>query len=173
MLSALIPGSFDPITCGHLDVITRAAALFDRVTVAVMTNDMHLYVEGAPVKHYLLDQKTRRDLVAAACAHLSNVTVVDASGLLIDLHARLGTNVIIKGVRTTADFEYEQAHAIWNRAHNPLAETLYFPADPAYDGLSSTLVREKLSAGESVEGLVPDAILPLLMNALSHQSQET
>ncbi len=167
MLSALIPGSFDPITCGHLDVITRAAALFDRVTVAVMTNDMHLYVPDAPVKHYLFDRETRRELVVAACAHLPNVTVLDASGLLIDLHARLGTNVIIKGVRSAADFEYEQAHAIWNRAHNPLAETLYLPADPAYDGLSSTLVREKLAAGDAVDGLVPAAALPLLWEALS------
>ncbi len=158
MSTALIPGSFDPITIGHLDIITRAAARFDRVTVAVMNNDMHKYVEGAPVKNYLFPLTERRDMVAAACAHLPNVTVIAAGGQLIRLFDSVDADWIIKGVRSVADFEYEQEHALYNRAHDPRAETLYMPADPAYDGISSTLVRKRILRGEPVDDLVPPPV---------------
>ena len=159
MSTALIPGSFDPITLGHLDVIARAAAKFDRVVVAVMTNDMQKYVQNALVKQYMFDREERTALAAAACAHLPNVEVIAAGGMLIDLFDRVGADWIIKGVRSAADFEYEQKHALYNRAHNPRAETLYLPADPAFDGLSSTLVREKIRKGESLEGFLPEAVI--------------
>lgn len=162
MSTALIPGSFDPITLGHLDIITRAAARFERVVVAVMTNDMRKYVQNALVKNYMFDQDERATLAQAACAHLPNVEVISAGGMLIDLFDRVGADWIIKGVRSAADFEYEQKHALYNRAHNPRAETLYMPADPAFDGLSSTLVREKIRQGESLEGCLPEAIIPLI-----------
>ncbi len=165
MSKALIPGSYDPITCGHMDIITRVAAHFDKVTVAVMNNDMHKYVEGAPVKEYRFTLVERRTMVEAACAHLPNVTVIAAGGQLIRLVDTEEPDFIIKGVRSSVDFEYEQKHALWNRAHDLRAETLYMPADPAYDGLSSTLVRSLLSKGESVDGLVPAAILPFLHRA--------
>lgn len=157
-MKALIPGSFDPITLGHLDIISRAAAKFESVTVAVMTNDMHRYVEGAPVKQYRFSLADRRNMVEAACAHLPNVSVVAAGGLLVKLFDEVGADCIVKGVRSAADFEYEQAHALWNRAQNPRAETLYMPADPALDGISSTLVRERLANGEPIEDLVPSAV---------------
>lgn len=159
MSSALIPGSFDPITLGHLDIITRAAARFDKVTVAVMTNDMQKYVPGAPVKSYMFDQSERRILTAVACAHLENVEVIEAGGMLIQLVDRVGADFIIKGVRNTADFAYEQKHALYNRAHNPRAETLYMPADPAFDGISSTLARQYLRQGEPTEGILPEAVI--------------
>ncbi len=158
MSKVLIPGSFDPITVGHLDIIRRAAARFDTVTVAVMNNDMHQYVEGATVKNYRFTLAERREMVEAACAELPNVKVIAAGGMLIKLFDLMTIDWIIKGVRSTADFEYEQAHALWNRVHDSRAETLYMPADPAYDGVSSTLVRQKLSRGESVEELVPPAV---------------
>ena len=163
MSHALIPGSYDPITNGHMDVIARAAALYDRVTVAVMTNDMYRYVPDAPHKQYCFSMETRYAMVVAACADLANVTVVSAGGLLIDLFDRVGADCIVKGIRSAADLAYEQKHALWNRAHNPRAETLYLPADTAYDYLSSTLVRERLSAGLRVDDLVPPAILPYLV----------
>lgn len=166
MSHALIPGSFDPITRGHMDVIARTAARFDRVTVAVMTNDMYRYEANAVHKQYRFSMDDRYRMVAAACADLANganITVVSAGGLLIDLFDRVGADCIVKGIRSAADFEYEQKHAIWNRAHNPRAETLYLPADPAYDHLSSTLVRERLEHGEPVDDLVPPASLPYLV----------
>lgn len=159
MRTALIPGSFDPITLGHLDIITRTAARFDRVVVAVMTNDMRKYVQDALVKQYMFDREERTAMVAAACAHLSNVEVISAGGMLIDLFDRVGADFIIKGVRSAVDFEYEQKHALYNRAHNPRAETLYMPADPAFDGLSSTLVREKITCGASLESFLPAAVI--------------
>ena len=168
MSSALIPGSFDPITLGHLDIITRAAARFDKVTVAVMTNDMQKYVQGAPVKQYAFTLSERREMAEAACAHLPNVEVISAGGMLIKLFDCVEADFIVKGVRNVKDFEYEQKHALYNRAHDPRAETLYMPADPAFDGLSSTLVREKLRRGEPLEGYLPDAVIQWL----SEQSRD-
>ena len=159
MSTALIPGSLDPITVGHLDVITRAAAHFDRVIVAVMNNDMQKYVQGAAVKTYRFTVEERLAMAQAACAHLANVEVITAGGMLIDLVDRVEADFIIKGVRNAVDFEYEQKHALYNRAHNPRAETLYMPADPAYDGISSTLARACLERGESLEGILPEAVI--------------
>lgn len=159
MITALIPGSYNPVTLGHLDVITRAAAVFDRVVVAVMTNDMHKYVAGVEPKFYLFNEEARFEMTRLACAHLSNVEVISAGGMLIDLVDRVQADLIVKGVRNTADFAYEQEHALWNRAHNPRAETVYLPADPAFDGISSTLARERMEAGESLEDLLPEAVI--------------
>ncbi len=158
MGNVLIPGSFDPITLGHLDIIRRAAARFASVTVAVMNNDMHQYVEGARVKQYRFSIGERREMAELACAELPNVRVIAAGGLLIKLFDTMELDWIIKGVRSTADFEYEQTHALWNRAHDSRAETLYMPADPAFDDISSTLVRERLSRREPVDDLVPAAV---------------
>ena len=159
MSSALIPGSFDPITVGHLDVITRAAAHFDRVIVAVMNNDMQKYVQGTVAKTYRFTTEERLAMAQAACAHLPNVEVITAGGMLIDLVDRVEADFIIKGVRNAVDFEYEQKHALYNRAHNPRAETLYMPADPAYDGISSTLARACMEKGESLEGILPETVI--------------
>ena len=159
MSSALIPGSFDPITLGHLDIITRAAARFDKVTVAVMTNDMQKYVQGAPVKRYAFTIDERREMAEAACAHLPNVEVISAGGMLVDLFVRVGADFIVKGVRSTADFEYEQKHALYNRALDNRAETLYMPADPAFDGISSTLARARMEQGEPLEEILPAVVI--------------
>ena len=159
MKTAIITGSFDPITLGHLDVITRVAQRFSRVYVAVMTNDMHKYVPGTPPKYYMFTEAERTELARLACVHLANVEVITATGKLIDLVDHLGCDVIIKGVRNAVDFAYEQEHALYNRAHNPRAETLYLPADPAFDGISSTLAREKIRAGESLSEILPNAVI--------------
>ena len=159
MSTVLIPGSFDPITLGHLDIITRASARFDRVIVAVMTNDMRKYVADAAVKTYAFSMEERREMAVIACEKLPNVEVIAAGGMLIDLFDRVGADLIIKGVRSVADFEYEQKHALYNRAHNPRAETLYLPADPAYDGISSTLARACLERGETAEGILPASVI--------------
>ena len=162
MSTVLIPGSYDPITLGHLDVISRAAARFDRVVVAVMTNDMKKYVQDARVKTYMFSLAERKELAEVACAHLPNVEVISAGGMLIHLVDSVNADWIIKGVRSAVDFEYEQKHALYNRAHNPRAETLYMPADPAFDGISSTLVREKIRQGEFLDGCLPEVVIRLI-----------
>jgi pantetheine-phosphate adenylyltransferase len=155
---ALLPGSYDPITVGHMDVIRRAATVFDRVVVAVMTNDMRAYVADAKIKEYMFSMDERTELARLACAEFDNVQVVSSSGRLIDLVDELGADIIIKGVRNEADYAYEQQHALYNRAHNSRAETLYLPADPAFDHVSSTLVRQRIADGQAINDLVPAAV---------------
>lgn len=159
---ALLPGSYDPITLGHMDVIRRAAVLFEGVVVAVMTNDMKNYVATAKSKQYMFSMEERTALAAAACAELPNVRVISSTARLIDLVDELGADMIVKGIRNAADYEYEQHHALYNRAHNERAETLYLPADPQFDAISSTLVRERLAKGEGIEHLVPPAVAELI-----------
>lgn len=155
---ALIPGSFDPITMGHLDVIRRAAAMFDEVVVAVMTNDMRAYVADAAVKTYLFSMEERKKLAELACEPWENVHVIASDARLIDLFDALEATVIVKGVRNPEDFLYEQQHAHWNRTHNSRAETLYLPADPAFDTISSTRVRSAIADGERWDDLVPPKV---------------
>ena len=166
MSRALIPGSFDPMTLGHLQVVKAVAEIFDDVVVLVMNNDMTKYVKDAKVKEYLFDTKARAQIARLTCADIPGVRVETRGGLLIDAFDELGADVIVKGVRNEADFAYEQIHAAWNLAHNPRAKTIYLPSDPAYAHLSSTLAREKLQKGESLDGvLVESAIAWIEKNA--------
>ncbi len=159
----MMPGSYDPITKGHLDVITRVAARFDRVTVAVMTNDMHQHAEGVTPKHYMFTLMERQAIAKAACAHLKNVTVIAAGGQLVRLLETVPVDWIVKGVRNSTDFEYEQKQALWNRQCDPRAETIYIPADPAYDHVSSTLVRAKIAAGEPLEDYLTRPVIDWIL----------
>lgn len=162
MGSILIPGSFDPMTLGHLDVVRRVSARFERVYVAVMTNDMPRYVEGAAEKQYMFTMAERRRIAELTCEGLGNVEVITAGGRLIDLVDTLGVDWIIKGVRNEIDFAYEQQHAQYNRAHNHRAETLYLPADPSLDGISSTAARERILAGEDLSEYLSFAVIDWL-----------
>ena len=159
---ALLPGSYDPITNGHLDVIRRASEMFDSVVVAVMNNDMKEHIPTEAAKSYRFTAEQRQHMAEVACVNLENVRVVASSGLLIDLFDELGADVIIKGVRNEQDFAYEQKQALWNRAHNERAQTLYLPADPALNNVSSTLVRQRLQAGQGVDDLVPPLVAAYL-----------
>ncbi len=157
MSTALIPGSFDPMTLGHVQVVRTAAGIFDTVYVVVMNNDMTKYVEGAKVKQYMFDITERTEIARLSCADIPNVKVITRGGLLIDVLDELGADCIVKGVRNEADFAYEQTHAAWNLAHNPRAVTMYLPSDPAFAHVSSTLVRERLQKGESVADILAPA----------------
>ncbi len=165
MSRAIIPGSFDPMTLGHRQVIAATAELFDEVVVLVMYNDMTQYVEDAKIKKYLFDTKTRVQIARLTCADIPNVRVETRSGLLVDAFEEFEGDAIVKGVRNEQDFAYEQIHAAWNLAHNPRARTLYLPADPAYAHVSSTLAREKLQKGEDLSDiLAPDVVAWILKN---------
>ena len=163
MKKALIPGSFDPITVGLAAIIRRAAKIFDKVYVAVMTNDMRKYVSDARVKSYMFDMTERYEMVRLACAEISNETgadieVVCSDGMLVDLVDELLVDVIVKGVRNETDFLYEQKHALWNRAYNERAETLYMPSEPFLDNISSTYARELIASGQPTDGVLPGAV---------------
>ena len=115
MSTAILPGSYDPITLGHLDIIKRATALYDNVIVAVMNND---------AKTYLLDMGQRELLASLAIEGLSGVTVVSDDGMLVDLFDRVGADVILKGIRNERDRAYEEKMAAYNLAKNPRAVTV-------------------------------------------------
>jgi pantetheine-phosphate adenylyltransferase len=147
--SALCPGSFDPVTNGHLDVIERAAALADCLYVTVFTN-----ADKAP----LFSTEERLAMLRAAVAHLGNVRVEAATGLLVDYARERGIRVVVRGLRAVSDFEYELAMAEMNkRLHAPL-ETLFMMTRPAHSYLSSTLVKEVARWGGDVSALVPEAV---------------
>ena len=145
---ALIPGSFDPITMGHIDIIERAAARFDKVFVAVMNNDSAKHDSTLSSKNYTFDMEERLYFVRVSLAHIENVEVLSSSGMLIDLFDEVGADVIVKGVRNGEDLEYEMKHAKWNKEHNSRVETLFLPADERFSGVSSTMAKRLMEEGK-------------------------
>lgn len=150
MSIAIVPGSYDPITKGHLDVIGRALGLCDEVVVAVMNNDQ---------KTYMFTMEERTHLAALATKDLPRVRVVADSGMLVDLVDRLGADMIVKGVRNEVDRRYEEEMAAYNLAHNPRAKTVLLEASEALEGVSSTLTRKRIEAGEDLSDLLPSAVI--------------
>jgi len=151
------PGSYDPVTNGHLDVITRATTLFDEVVVAVLHN---------PAKSGTFLVERRIELIETALGPRDGVRVQAFAGqLLVDVCRELGAGAIVKGLRGGTDFAYELPMALMNR-HLTGVETVFLPGDPAYGHVSSSLVKEVHALGGDVRGLVPDAVLEALHSAL-------
>lgn len=161
-MRALIPGSFDPITLGHINIIERASPMFEKIYVAVMNNDSAEHDESLSSKtQYMFTPEERLELVRRSVAHIPNAQAVLWSGMLIDFCDAYDIVAVIRGVRNAADFEYEAIHARWNREHNSRAQALFMPADDRFCGLSSTKIREAIAKGElsALEGgLHPDAL---------------
>lgn len=156
-LTALCPGTFDPVTNGHVDIVQRAAGLFDRVVVAVVEN---------PAKEPLFSAAERIEMLREALSGLGNVDVESFSGLLVD-HARSrGVGVIVKGLRAVSDFDYELQMAQMNR-HLGEVETYFVPTSPRWSYLSSSLVKEIAGYGGDVSGLVPEQVLRRLKERLA------
>lgn len=149
MTVAVYPGSFDPVHNGHLDIVTRAARVFDAVVVAVAENSE---------KEGLFSVSERLDMLRAATAHLRNIQVDAFSGLTVAFAQQKGAGVLVKGLRAVVDFEYELKQASMNQRLAPSLDTVFFMTAPAYYFLSSTLIREVARLGGSVTGLVPQAV---------------
>ena len=147
MRTAICCGSFDPITLGHLDIIQRAAACFDRVCVCVSPN--------AEKRNQMFTPEQKLLLVRTAVADLPNVEAELYSGLLADYARQKGAGILVKGVRNTTDFDLEYQQAAINRGICPELETLLLPASPAYQHFSSTMVREMIQYGQPWEKYVP------------------
>jgi pantetheine-phosphate adenylyltransferase len=146
---AIYPGSFDPVTNGHLDLIERGAKMFARVVVAALRN-----TEKAP----LFSLKERLEMLREATQPFPNVEVDSFDGLLVDYARRLGARVLLRGIRAVSDYEYELQMAMMNRRLEPGLETVFMlPAEP-YSYLSSRLVREIAQLGGSLSGLVPPEV---------------
>ena len=150
MTVALYPGSFDPVTNGHLDIIHRASKLFDELVVAVAENNQK---DG----WFSLAQRTR--LVEDNTRGLENVRVVTLSGLLAEQARKLSADVVIRGLRAVSDFDYEMMMALMNRKLNPQCETVFLMPSEQYIYLRSSLVREVFSLGGDISDLVPSAVV--------------
>ncbi len=148
------PGSFDPVTLGHLDVVRRAGALFDEVVVAVLTN---------PAKKPMFALDDRLEMLSESLAGVDGVRVVAVSGgLLVDFCREVGAVAVVKGLRSGTDFAYELPMALMNR-HLSGLETVFLPGEPQYEHVSSSLIKEVASYGGDVSGLVPAGVLARLL----------
>ena len=156
MRRAVCPGSFDPVTNGHLDIVSRASTLFDEVVVAVLINKS---------KQGLFSVEERMDMLREVCAEYPNVKVDAFHGLLVNFCRERGIVAIVKGLRAVSDFDYELQMAQMNSSLAPV-ETVFVPTSPAYSFLASSLVKEVAMYGGDVSGLVPDTVLPLLTERL-------
>ena len=148
---ALYSGSFDPPTMGHMDIIKRAAKLYDELVIGVISN---------PAKKSMFTLEEREDMLREAAKDLDNVSVDHFSGLLADYVNRNGFNVVVRGLRSTTDFDYEIQMAHMNdRLFNDSVETVFLMTDPKYSYISSSVVKEVFTLGGNINGLVPDEIL--------------
>ena len=152
---AIYPGSFDPITLGHLDIIRRAAACFDKVYVCVMVN--------CEKKQPMFTPERRLELIRHSVAHISNVEVENWSGLLADYVRAKNAHILVKGVRNCADFELENQMARINQGICPGLETLLLPASAEFEHFSSTMVREMIRYHQPLEKYVPAQVAEELM----------
>ena len=157
MTVALCPGSFDPPTNGHLDVIRRCASVFDRLMVAVVAN---------PSKTPLFSAGERVELLRAVTGDLPNVEVASFDGLLVDFAAAHGVDVLVKGLRAVTDFDYELQMAQMNHTLRNV-DTLFIPTAPEWSYLSSSLVREVARLGGDVGAIVPELVASALKEKLS------
>ena len=155
---AVYPGSFDPVTNGHLDIIARSARLFDTVYVAILINSS---------KSPMFSLQERTEFITQATKDLPNVKVISFSGLLVDLLEQLGANVIIKGLRAVSDFEYEMQMALMNNKLSKNIETLFMMTSQEYSFLSSSIVKEVARHRGNLDGLVPDFLIDKIVTRAS------
>lgn len=158
MKIAVIPGSFDPITYGHLDIIKRTSKLFDKVFVSILDNGS---------KEPLFSVEERKELIARVTKDIKNIEVDSFSGLLVNYMKQVQANVIVKGLRAVSDFEYEFQMALINNKLDPDIETLFMTTSSQYSYLSSSIVKEVASLNGSLKDLVPGCIINDIFEKIS------
>jgi pantetheine-phosphate adenylyltransferase len=158
-LTALCPGTFDPVTNGHLDIIGRAAETFDAVIVGALEN---------PSKQPMFTLEERVAMLKEACSGMPGVSVVSFRGLLVEFARNQGVGVIVKGLRAVSDYEYEIQMAQMNHRLAGV-ETVFMPTNPSWSFLSSSLVKEVARLGGDVAGLVPDHVRQALADRLEER----
>ena len=154
---AVYPGTFDPVTNGHLDLVDRGRRHFDRLTVAILENED---------KQSLFSVDERKGLLKDAVREWKNVQVDSFDGLLVDYAGRIGASIILRGIRAVTDFEYEMQMTMMNRKLAPQVETVFLMPSESYSYVSSRLVREIARLGGSVTGLVPESVARALLGKL-------
>src|SRR5690554_261713 len=155
MKSCVYPGSFDPVTNGHIDIIKRAAKTFDKVIVAVLNN---------PNKKPLFSVEERIDLLEKTTGGIDNIEIESFSGLLIDFMVQKKANVIIKGLRAVSDFEYEFQMALMNKKLSPEVETMFMMTNSKYSYISSSIIKEVAIFNGCIKDLVPENVEKAIKN---------
>ncbi len=153
MKTALVSGSFDPLTVGHLNIIQRASVMFDKVYVTVFIN-----ADKTP----RFDVSARLEMLRVACKHLDNVICDTNDGMLADYCKEKGIQTVVKGARNAADFEYEVKMAHFNRERNPELDTVILPAEAGLEYISSTALYERIKSGEDLGKYLPDGVADII-----------
>ena len=161
-VTAIYPGSFDPMTNGHLDLIARGAKLFDRLIVGVL---------GNPAKNPLFSVEERVEMLREGTEAYANVEVATFEGLLVDFARQRGARAVLRGIRAISDYEYELQMAMMNRRLNAEVETIFLMPDAQYSYVSSRLVKEAARLGGSVAGLVPELVIQRLEARLKRREE--
>ena len=157
-VTAVYPGTFDPPTNGHLDLITRGSRIFSHLTVAILIN---------PVKNPLFTVEERVEMLAEATAPLHNVSVATFDGLMVDFARRQGAAAVLRGIRAISDYEHEFQMALMNRRLAPEVETVFLQPAGRYSFVSSRMVKEVFSFGGDISGLVPPNVLKRLRQRIN------
>ena len=150
MKKAIYPGSFDPLTLGHVDIIRRSSAIVDELVVGVLNNS---------AKNSLFSLEERVSMIKEIIGDMSNVTVASFDGLLVDYMDEIGATIIVRGLRAVTDFEYELQIAQTNHVENPNVETIFLTTSLQYSYLSSTIVKEFASYGGDISKFVPSQLI--------------
>ncbi|MHA2939813.1 pantetheine-phosphate adenylyltransferase [Vibrio sp. RC27] len=157
-MTVIYPGTFDPLTNGHLDIIERASKMFDHIIIGVA---------ASPSKKTMFTLSERVDLAQQATSHVDNVEVKGFSGLLVDFAEQEGADVLIRGLRTTVDFEYEFGLTTMYRRLKPNLESIFLTPSEEYAFLSSTIIREVAIHCGDVKSFVPNVVFDAIMNKVS------
>jgi pantetheine-phosphate adenylyltransferase len=160
MKIAIFPGTFDPLTLGHIDLIKRGRALFDQLAVAVMTNT-------SKTPSFTIQERVEQ--IREATAGMDNVSVITTSGLTVKLMNKIGADYLMRGLRNTTDFQYERDIATMNKFLDHDVETVFFLADPQYQHLSSSLLKEVAISGGDISAYLPGKINEALEQRLKER----
>ena len=149
MSTAICPGSFDPVTLGHLDIIERANRIFDKVIVAILDN---------PSKSYMFDLEERIEMLRESCSYMNGVEIDHFNGLLVDYMKNRDTKVVVRGLRAVSDFEYEFTMALMNKKLYKDMEMFYMMSANEYEFVSSSIIKEVANLGGDVDSMVPSIV---------------
>jgi pantetheine-phosphate adenylyltransferase len=163
VMKAIYPGSFDPPTNGHLDIMNRAAAIFEQLEIVIADN---------PQKKYLFNADERFEMITNMVAEYPNVQVTIWRGLIVDFAEKISAKVILRGVRALSDFDYEFELSMMNRALNPKIETLFMPTDQKYFVLRSSGIKEVAIFGGDISEMVPPIVEEKLLSRIREQTKQ-